>query len=282
MSRRPPSVAELNGFAFRPPPIPPDYHAPPSGGVVVQTIEPVDGYWTMAGKFGFRFEGLLPGLAEVIPLVQNQRLPGPPAPVWLAFFRFDRGVNTSGEVGLPNSDIRGRVTYGAGGAQNVFDVDIISGVQFPIVCNSVQVDLVTYAPESGPYAAQTLIAGVTVGKGAAGTGLPPTYTTEIFESFDESGTQATDYLVAVPDFARSVVLFTSISDVADPLQLGSWKVDFIANSLSVIKRVTAVDAWNALTQEKGIPIPAATAQIRVTGASGNVVARSGLQFFLAL
>ena len=287
--RRAPQVNELQG-GFVPPPIPPDYRAPPRGANPTEVIEPTEGYWTMAGRFGQRFTGQLPLIAgATIPLVQNQRIAGPPAPVWVSFFRYDRNVleQDEGPGDTSNAEIRGRITYGAGGIQNITEVDIISGVQFPIVCNSLQLDLVTYAPEApvldprgpvaNPYLAGSLTAGVVMGKGAGGGALPPTYTTQWIGPGGGTNFQEIDF--PVPDFARSVALHVN---TVDPAELALIELQFVSQQLTILKRLNADTSYDVLTQEKGAALPAGVNVVRVFSDPVLEGTRLALQFFLAL
>lgn len=284
-----PIVSELQG-GYVAPPVPPGYVDPPRGAHPIEIIEPTDGYWTMAGRFGQRFQGRLPSLpGAVVPLVQNQRLPGPPAPIWVSFFRFDRNVLETGELptDTSNAEIRGRITYGAGGAQNVTEVDIISGVQFPIVCNSIQLDLVTYQPElavldprapvANPYVTGSLVAGVMMGKGAGGGALPPTWTSPWVGPGGGENFQELDFVV--PDFARSVAFHVNTTD---PAVLALIELRFISQQLTVLKTLNADASYGVLTQEKGAALPAGVNVVRLFSDVLPVGTRAALQFFLAL
>lgn len=268
----PPQVVRLDGGYV--PPFPADLVPAPPASKPINVVEPVEGYWTLAGRFGQRFQGEIPDIAGgIIPLLQNQRLPGPPAPWWVSFYRFDRGVLDESGGAPTNSEIRGLITYGAGGVQNALLVDVISGIQLPVVCNTIQIDLVTYAPEADvPYSPASLIAGVMVGKGAGSGALPPTFTTQVFQS-SLVGPFTYSQIFPVPDFARSVGLFCDDAAAA-------FTLTFRARSLNVIKRVTLATC-PALLEEKGVPIPAGTNQIELDGAGAGAT-RAGLQFFLAL
>lgn len=267
----PPEVVRLDGGYV--PPFPVDLAPGPPRAPLINAVEPTEGYWTLAGRFGQRFQDTLPDReGTIVPLLQNQRLPGPPSPWWVSFFRSDRNVLDESGGAPTNSEIRGVITYGAGGVQNQVLVDVISGIQFPIVCNTVQVDLLTYSPEADvPYSPMALIAGVTLGKGAGSGALPPTFTTQVFRS-DTIAPFTYSQAFPVPDFARSVGVFSS-----DPAAV--FTLTFRARSLNIIKQVTTVSA-PALQNEKGIPIPAGTNQIELDG-GGASITRAGLQFFLA-
>ena len=281
-----PGVAVLDGGVV-PRPFPPGFNPPPSrGGLpLVEVVEPTTGWWQQAGMFGFRFQGLTPDVeGEIIPLFQNANLPGPPAPWWVHYFRFDRNIQQDAGAN-PNGDLRARVTYGVGGALNVVELDLITGIQFPIVANFIQCDLITYRPELSAqvYSPIDVTAGATIGKGAGSGSLPPTFTTQYFLSDDSGGAPVTDFTVAVPDFARSVCLITSATGTIDPANLGGWTVDFFSTTLNRIRQLALADpgVFQALTQEKGVSIPAGTNQITVGGPSTAEV-RTALQFFLAL
>ncbi len=278
-----PSVAVLDG-GYAPAPIPPDFRPPPSGLPRVLVEEPAIGWWTQAGAFGFRYQGAIPPLAgTAIPLTEQLHLPGPPRLWWIHWFRYSRGVG--GEFTPYGSwDLRGRVTYGVGGAQNIVECDVMAGIQMAVVCNSIKVDLVTYAPEISSAGDEIydpgelgVIAGAMFGDGAAGGALPPTWSTPIFQAAGD-GSLSID--VPVPDFARSVVLH---SDVSVPAALALTTLFF--NTPGITEKAVNFQALYAqLTQEKGIALPAHTNQIRlaVGVGAGTSGARFSLQFFLAL
>jgi hypothetical protein len=276
-----PTVAELRG-AFHPPPIPPGYRGPPQ--VIVpptEIIEPTAGWWRNAGAFGQRYQG--PPTAfegEIIPLTEQLNLPGPPAPWWFQFFRYDRNVAFEG--GSPgNWELRALLTYGVGGAQNVIETDIMQGMQFALVCNSVSVALKTYAPIGGAAYGVTpgaeFTAGCMFGKGGAGAGaLPVTWTTPQFEVINPDDLLLT---FPIPDFARSIALHTT--------QTVQASLDAVVLTFSgpggAIKEVVAGRLYEQLSQEKGIAIPGGTNQVQLFApVATNVGAVFSLQFFLAL
>lgn len=280
-------LVELAG-AYPSQPFPPDYQPPPAApGAPVQIIEPVTGWWNQSGAFGFRYQGPIPATAgEIIPLTEQIRLPGPPRLWWIHWFRFSRSIGGEA-VPYGTWDLRGRVTYGVGGAQNIVEVDVAAGIQMSVVCSSLKVDLLTYAPEvlvTGGNVEEPLydpgelgvIAGAMFGDGAAGGALPPTYSTPAY-SADAGGVIALD--VAVPDFARSVVMHT---DVANPALLANCTLGF--NNPGVTVKVANLQTlYQLLTAEEGIAIPAQTNQIRITTAAPFPAGgRIGLQFRLAL
>lgn len=269
------SVAELNGLAFRPPPVPPGYV--PSAPAAQQRVlieEPTSGWWQGKGAFGFRSEGDVPGEGEVIPLCEQATLPGPPGSWWLQWFRFNRNLDTE-LASNGNFELRGRITYGVGGIQNRVEVDVMQGVQVPIVCNSVTVELVTYNPRAdAPYEAGRAIAGCMFGRGAAGGALPATFTTPFEISAAVVGLTL---VVPLPDFARSVCLHTT-----EPVRasLAGTLLSFIGGG-APLKVVDAAELYPELTREKGIAIPAGTNQIQLTAPAGTAGEYFALQFFLA-
>lgn len=279
----PGQLVRLEG-GYAPLPIPPDYQAPPTGLPTVQTIEPLTGWWTQAGKFGFKFQGEVPGEGIEIPLTENLTLPGPPAPVWLNWFRYNR--NVSGEfTPAGNFELRGRLIYGVGGVQNIVDVDLIQGIQLPIVCNSLAVQLVTYNPYddatiAAPYVSGLVTAGVVFGKGAAGGSLPATWTSKIVEADGATGF-GPNANVTVPDFARSVALHVT---TIVPLALATITLSFLDLGGAVIK-VLSMDpalSYDVLTQEGGVAIPAGTNSVSIGSAATPIGTRAMVQFFLAL
>lgn len=269
------SVAELNGLAIRPPPVPPGYV--PSAPTAQQRVlieEPTSGWWQGKGAFGFRSEGNVPGEGQIIPLCEQATLPGPPGSWWLQWFRFNRNLDTE-VASNGNFELRGRITYGVGGIQNSVEVDVMQGVQVPLVCNSVTVELVTYNPVADfPYEAGRAIAGCMFGRGSAGGALPATFTTP-FEVSEAVVGLTLD--VAMPDFARSVCLHTTVFPGAS---LVGTRL-FFNGSGTTLKAVDCGDLYAELTREKGIAIPAGTNQIRLTAPAATAGAHFALQFFLA-
>lgn len=286
----PPRVVRLEG-GFEPPPVPPGGLHFPAPQRPVEIIEPTDGWWKKAGAFGQRFQGFPPAtFGAEVPLTEQLNLPGPPAPWWFSFFRFNRHQGTEAED-PGNWEFRARLLYGVGGVLNQIDVDLIQGIQFPLVCNSVTVQLVTYAPtlfgsgtEADQYDAgdQSVIAGVVFGKGAGSGSLPPTYTTPWFQK----GADAIPTNVIsqqVPDFARSVAVHTDRVVDADLQAMTLRFVDLGGQTLQDFS-LGYGEAYSLVTREKGVPIPAGTntVQLILTQAGVPGGTRACLQFFLAL
>lgn len=278
----PREVVRLDG-GYEPRPIPPDYRAP-APFPRAEIVEPVDGWWRGDGAFGFRYQGQIPALpGTVIPLTEQLRLPGPPRLWWVNWIRYSRQIATEGTP-YGTWDLRGRVTYGVGGAQNIVECDVMAGIQMAVVCNSIKVDLVSYAPEIDGFGVPIydpgsvgVVAGAMFGDGAGSGALPPTWSTPIYTAAVD-GSLIVD--VPVPDFARSLVLH---SDISDPADLAG--VDLFFNTPGISEKVVnAQTLYSQLCVEKGISLPAHTNQIRlgVTAAAATSGARFSLQFFLAL
>lgn len=273
----PPRVVRLEGGIVEPFP----KHlasGPPPGASRIEVIEPTDGWWNRDGAFGYRFTGDPTLEDEIIALTENLHMPGPPAPVWIQFFRFPRDISAAG-VANTNFELRGRVTYGVGGVQNIVEVDVIQGVQLPVVASSIKVDLLTYRPRNNDvYSSQPVVAGAMFGKGAASGALPPTWTTPFYpnDPFPGPGLVQT---FAVPAFARSVGLYTTVSD---PTLLAGSFLNFNGGGV-IYKTLDLEVAYDLLQSEKGIPIPAGTNNLALLIDSGVAGGNYfGLQFFLAL
>ena len=279
-SKRRPGVVELEG-GYERAPIPPAYVPPPPSNVQRVLIEePTEGWWRGAGAFGYRFQGLVPDIeGGVIALCEQLTLPGPPAPWWVQWFRFDRTVNNA--EGSPNFELRGRITYGVGGAQNIIEVDVIQGIQLPIVCNSIKVDLVTYnpLPDDDAYHPGQIVVGAMFGKGAGGGALPATWTTP-----SKIGLAAPGVLfdIPLPDFARAIGVHCSEGDITTPLYTDAF-LNFNAQGGAgvTIQRVSLATAYAELIREGGISIPAGTNQVQLEVPVSSTT-RYTLQFFLAL
>jgi hypothetical protein len=276
-----PGVVELQG-AFRPPPVPPDFQPPPPPGSIQRVLieSPTDGWWRQAGAFGFRYQGEVPPNAgDVIPLTEQLNLPGHPRVWTMHWFRYSRDIATEASPDYGNWDLRGRITYGVGGASNVIECDVMTGMQLSLVANSVKVDMVAYNPLlEGPYDAGDIgvVAGCMFGEGSAGGALPATYSTEIING-GVSGLVEYDFVI--PDFARSLVLHSQM--IASELT-GAF-LYFNTPGVSM-KRISLAAAFDVLTQEKGIALPAQCNQIHLSipASAAAIGARHSLQFFLAL
>lgn len=263
-------VVELAGGM----PLPPVEGNYPGRRPLVEVIEPVDGWWRQQGAFGLGFNGAVPDEGEVIALTEQLKLPGPPRQWWVHWFRYNRKV--AGELSSFNWELRGRITYGVGGVQNVVETDLMQGIQLAVVASSIKVDLVTYNPvPDQPYEPTAVILGAMIGDGAGAGALPATWTTPSML------VEAVDLIVdlPVPDFARSLCLHSTESNPANLLDV---TLGFVTPNVAQ-KVVSFGRLYDALTREKGIAIPAGTNQIRLTAPVATQAGeRFSLQFFLAL
>lgn len=273
----PPRVVRLDGGIVEP--FPQNAAGgPPPGASRVEVIEPTDGWWNRDGAFGYRFTGDPTLENEIVALTENLHMPGPPSPVWVQFFRFPRDISAAG-VTNTNFEFRGRVTYGVGGVQNIVEVDVIQGIQLPVVASSIKVDLLTYRPRiDDVYSSQPVVAGAMFGKGAGSGALPPTWTSPFYTNEPLPGPGLVQTF-GLPAFARSVGLYTTVTD---PTLLAGSFLGFNAGGV-VSKSLDLEVAYELLQKEKGIPIPAGTNNVFLN--ISNAIPDPyyfGLQFFLAL
>lgn len=276
----PPALVRLEG-GYVAPPIPPDMVLKPMGQRVL-IEEPTSGWWTQAGRFGFKFQGLVPPAGSIIGLTESVSLPGPPAPLWLNWFRYNRGLSTEADP-AQNFELRGRVIYGVGGAQNQIDVDLISGVQLPIVCNSVTVQFVTYNPYAdvvgAAYLAGEIACGVMFGQGAASGALPATWSSPIFES---AGGNFVDAQYVIPDFGRSVAVHIATKDPAELAKVELGFLDYGGAVISTVSMDPALGGYALLSSERGVPIPAGANSAVLSAPTIANGVNAQIKFFLAL
>jgi hypothetical protein len=279
-----PQVVELQG-AFKLPPIPPDYQPPPPPGSLQRMLieEPSDGWWRQAGAFGFRYQGLVPASAGVeLPVLEQLNLPGPPAPWWVHLYRSDRGLPAGEESG--NYAFRARIIYGVGGIQNVLEVDWLQGVQFPIVCNSISIQAISYnSIDNGePYesSGDSVVLGTMLGKGAAGVGIPPTYTTPA--QFNAAGPGVTaDF--PIPDLARRMSVYTDVfPSQPNYATIGVGFRGGAANTVAFYSGDPDLGGTNLLLSSQGVPIPNHAKTARIDSPALPVSTNIGLIFHLAL
>lgn len=165
---------------------------------VVRSVEPIKGPWVNNNLFGEqRFEPLPATANSVISILpKNTRLYGPPAVHSIQLGRSDA-------VDAENADVYARITLGCGGIENSFDLDWLHGTQIAVVCNSVSVQAVTYAPHGdADYDASDAAVALRamVAKGSVNQGrCPGTYTLSAMALFGNR-------FITVPDFAREFCL----------------------------------------------------------------------------
>ncbi len=165
---------------------------------VLRIVEPTSGAWVNQNTFGDqRFQPLPATAGQVMNVLpKNTGLYGPPAVHSLQLGRSD-------DVPTQNADVYARITIGCGGVENSFDCDWLHGLQLSVVCNSVSVQAVTYAPNGdAPYATSNASVALKamVAKGSVQQGrLPATYTLPTVGLFG-------NLFYPVPDFAREFCL----------------------------------------------------------------------------
>ena len=229
--------------------------------ILAVPVEPTEGYWTGNPSFGQRFQGSLPAVeGQAVNLIDNSKLPGPPQPWTINLFRSNKNLANEGSP-AQNADVRARITYGAGGASNTFDVDVLAGTQFELVCNSLRVDLVGYnpCPSTGPYVpGPGLIIGALFGKGSAAPALSPTFTTEFFHRAEDASVD-----LEIPDFARSFNFHTNNTTIAD---FAGCLITFTTPGVAV-KAIDIAEFYKELTSEAGLVLPGGVNQVTINMAA---------------
>lgn len=236
----------------------PDASAVPPEQIVIG-LEPTKGWWTGNAKWGGRFVGALPAAqGAVVGITSLDYAPGPPRAMGLNLFRNDF-LETAAPA-LSNSDVRARITYGAGGFSNTFDCDWITGLQLKLFCNSLRVDMVTIVRDAtAPYVAgpavQTL--GCTLGINGSSGCICPTLT----EPLTSIATGLTA-VFPIPDFAKRVTLMSNDNASTVELEFESTNV-----LLQEVDQATMLVSYLAT----GVTIPGGAAYIRVrNGTAGTI------------
>lgn len=239
----------------------------------VLVLEPQTGNWVNQNLWGDQRFAPLPGDAGAVVQVlgKNTLFYGPPAVHSIQLGRSD-------EVNAGNADVRARISYGCGGARNSFDVDWVHGAQFSIVCNTVSVDAVTYAPISGlPYdaasASVALVALVTKGTVAQGR-CPATYT-EPQRVLANAPDPASFVTLPFPDFAREVTVHLANNN--DPATPTGVTLTFLNSGAQEF----AVYDGQVCAGGRSIPIPGGSNLLKVSNASGGPLITT-VEWFLGL
>lgn len=241
---------------------------------VLNIIEPTKGPWWNNNFWGDQHAQGVPEsegvTVEVLP--KNNRMYGPPAVHSVALVRGD-------EIVAQNADVYASVTVGCGGIENNFRCDWLHGVQFSIVCNSLHVEAVSYAPSSlvGYNAVGAhIFLGAMVAKGTVNESRCPLTLTEPLAEVANNG--VLDF--PVPDFAREVIVHLFI----EPATTNSNP----ATATGVIVRLTAAGAGKFAQYDaqvcaggKSIPIPGGSTEVRIANTSGSTVLMS-VQWVLGL
>jgi hypothetical protein len=233
-------------------------------------LEPTSGDWHNQNTWGEQFSGLFPlsagSIIQVLPKLD--RMYGPPA---VHSIQLARGDSTP----LQNAEVRARVSYGCGGVNNSFDCDWQHGVQFALVCNSVNVSAVTYAPAADlayATAGGSFFLGASVSKGTTESGAwPLTYT----ESTATLGLGTGADFPAQRDFTRGVTVH--LLDNNNP----ATPTGVIAHFLSFGVELARYDL-QVFAGGRAIPVPGGTTDLLINNTAGPVNAKLTVQWFLGL
>ncbi len=234
---------------------------------IVRVLEPQKGAWVNQNLWGDQRVQPLPGdPGQIVSVLgKNTIMYGPPAVHSVQLARGD-------ETPAVNSDVRARVTYGCGGMTNTFDCDWLHGQQFTLVCNSVSVAAVSYAPRSkAPYDPGTgaVFLGVAVCKGSSHAASALTYT-EPRDTMQDA--EIDDY--PVRDFVREICVHLDNND--DPSVATNVHVQLLDAGGSGITYDAQVFAGG-----RRVPLPGMTSLVRIRNNSGGV-ALVCVEWFLAL
>jgi len=231
-------------------------------GTVLRVLEPTKGPWVNQNTFGEqRFQPLPATAGRVVSVLpKNTGLYGPPAVHSIQLGRSD-------EVPAENADVYARVTVGCGGIENSFDCDWLHGVQMTLVCNSVSVQAVSYAPDgTTAYAASgaSIALKVMVAKGSiAQSRCPATFTQALFNLLEVTNAPANAVTYNVPDFARELtvhVLGNNNPAVATPIT-----ISFLNEGGSVLAQYNA----QVCAGGRSIPIPGGANTVFIENSSAD-------------
>jgi hypothetical protein len=234
----------------------------------MRVLEPQKGDWINQNLWGDQRTQMLPQTAgvEVSILGKNTIMYGPPQ---VHSVQLSRGDDSPPS----NADMRARVTYGCGGIENTFDCDWVHGVQFGLVCNTVSVDAVSYAPSAAiPYQAAdgAIFLGASVAKGSVTQGRCPLTYTEPQVSIAGPGAHSFDIN---RDFTREVTVHLLNNN--NPATPTGVILEFINSGGFLVRYDAQVCAGG-----RSIPVPggANTLLISTAGATFSCV----VQWFLGL
>lgn len=238
-------------------------------------VEPVGGWWENNSGFGRRFTGDLPAsLTNVQPidLLNLEKAPGPPRTIGVQLYRSDKQVGTAA-----NGDVKCQVTYGAGGTSNTFLLDWSAGAGFTLICNTVRLAFVPYAPDgTNPYSPlSNLILGATVGLNA----LPRSnvvLTTQAPRVFNDLTSQQS----AVPDFAIGFHLL-AVAGGALPPDLTKIQIEFRSSNNTTIDSHFASEVAGSLFSTDGLRVPGNAQFVSVENKTGAPILL-GQQFVLGI
>jgi hypothetical protein len=235
-------------------------------------LEPQTGNWVNNNLWGDRRSAPLPVAADqqVAVLPKNTVMFGAPAVHSVQLFRSD--------AILPgNADVRARVTYGCGGVDDSFDLDWLHGCQFSLVCNSVSVVAVSYAPiEALPYDASdaSMFVGATLAKGTVAQARCPATYTEQRVVLETPPDPANARRYAVRDFCREVTVHVAEND--DATVPSAVQLEFINEGSQTI----AIYNAQVCAGGRPVPIPGGATTLIVRTTAGPVIVT--VQWFLGL
>ena len=234
-------------------------------GPAVPVLEPQEGDWSTSNFWGDQFNSKrapdgttnFPKAAGQVlgVLPKNNRMYGPPKTMTVSLYRSD-------DPQIGNADFYARVTYGTGGGTNSFMCDWLAGMRFSLTMNNVNVDAVSYAPNSqAPYAPDVtdgFFLGAMVTEGGAGDNAPLTFT----EPLTVIPTlQHVDF--AAPDFARRLLIHTAVP--LDPTVDTGIFVQFRSGSVGLAGYDLRVMRENL---SDGILIPGGCREVRISNTTG--------------
>jgi len=231
-------------------------------------LEPQKGRWINQNLWGDQRAQPLPAVeGQVVAVLgKNTIMYGPPAVHSVQLARGD-------ETPASNADVRARVTYGCGGTTNTFDCDWLHGAQFALVCNSVSVAAVSYAPSSlvaYQPADGAIFLSASVCKGSTQQGRCPLSYTEAMGQLPGPG--ALSFPIA-RDFTREVVVHLPNND--DPAVPTGVFIEFTNSGGFVVRYDAQVCAGG-----RAIPVPGGA--FLLTLSTAGVATQVVVQWLLGL
>ncbi len=222
--------------------------------------------------WGGRAQGTLPGDGEAMAVLQVPELPGAPQAIGVNLYRSDR------QATLYNSDVRCRVTYGAGrSGQMSFDCDWRGG--FVVHATRLVVEAVGYKlPSVGAYQAATqVILSATAGLQGSRPTHAPTYTV-LPEEVLAAGVRQ----VEIPLLARRVALLLryGLLGTSGDAPLGQLFTSF-ADAQGVALAWIDSSTTRAAVFGEGLSIPAGARYLGLSNDSAQAV-NMGALFHLGL
>jgi hypothetical protein len=239
---------------------------------IVTALEPTTGPWVNQNAFGDqRFAPLPVTAGQVISILpKNTQLYGPPTVHSVCLGRSD-------DVEAQNADVYARITFGCGGVENSFDCDWLHGVQFSLVCNSISVQAVTYAPTSSAYAASNAHVALkaSVSKGSVSQGRCPATFTHNTLRLAETGLPGAAVEYSIPDYARELTVHMIGNN--NPATANGVTISFQNEGGTQLAQY----GGQVFAGGRSVPIPGGCNNIRIENTTANQV-QTTAQFFLGL